>query len=83
MKLKLLFLIIALSFNVAMAKNTTDYIKKAITYISPSYLPYDSEQKSEFMESFFIPNDGYVIPDKLYDDFQLTKFKHASDYEDL
>ncbi len=66
-----------------MAKNTTDYIRHAITYLKPSCLPFYSGQVSELQRSFFIPNDGYVIPNKLYDDFQLTKFRHASDYEDL
>ena len=79
MKIKLFFLICISCIQSIYALN---YTKNAIEHLNTSYLPFCCDNNVTFSQSYGILNEGYIIPDKMYENFQLTEYFHASDYPD-
>ena len=82
MKKKLFIIIVcALSAMTTSASYKVDGMELAITHSQTYTLPFDLS-KAESCPGYGLANDGYVIPDKMYEDLQLSKYYHAWDEVD-
>ncbi len=58
-------------------------VQYALSRINFSSLPYEFCKKLNFDEYFTAENPGNVIPDKMYENFQLTEYYLARDMPDV
>ena len=54
-------------------------LQTAISYIGKSNLPFDFTKEGDLYSSYRIYNPNNVIPDKIYENFQLTEYFNARD----
>lgn len=80
MKMKIFFICLFISSVVINATGIDD-IQRAVNNITESKPPFDI-RKAQYTKSFGISNEDNIIPDRMYDDFQLSQYVHASDFDD-
>ena len=54
-------------------------LRTAISYIGKSNLPFDFTKEGDLYSSYHLNNPNNVIPDKMYENFQLTEYFNARD----
>ena len=54
-------------------------LNTAISYIGKSNLPFDFTKEGGLYDSYHLNNPNNVIPDKIYENFQLTEYFNARD----
>ena len=54
-------------------------LRTAISYIGKSNLPFDYTKEGGLYDSYRLYNPNNVIPDKIYENFQLTEYFNARD----
>ena len=76
MKKICLFIILSLCFATVYAEFD---LRTAISYIGKSNLPFDFTKEGDLYSSYRLYNPNNVIPDKIYENFQLTEYFNARD----
>ena len=76
MKKICLFIMLSLCFAAVRAEFD---LRTAISYIGKSNLPFDYTKEGGLYDSYRLYNPNNVIPDKIYENFQLTEYFNARD----
>ena len=76
MKKICLFIMLSLCFATVRAEFD---LRTAISYIGKSNLPFDYTKEGGLYDSYRLYNPNNVIPDKIYENFQLTEYFNARD----
>ena len=76
MKKICLFIMLSLCFATVRAEFD---LQTAISVIGKSNLPFDFTKEGDLYSSYRIYNPNNVIPDKIYENFQLTEYFNARD----
>ncbi len=76
MKKICLFIMLSLCFATVRAEFD---LQTAISVIGKSNLPFDFTKEGDLYSSYHLYNPNNVIPDKIYENFQLTEYFNARD----
>ena len=76
MKKICLFIMLSLCFATVRAEFD---LQTAISVIGKSELPFDFTKEGDLYSSYHLNNPNNVIPDKMYENFQLTEYFNARD----
>ena len=76
MKKICLFIMLSLCFATVYAEFD---LQTAISVIGKSNLPFDFTKEGDLYSSYHLYNPNNVIPDKIYENFQLTEYFNARD----